>query len=125
MHAIKERTEEHHNINKVVGTNLRFIRNCKRITLMGLAEVMQIRFQQIQKYEKGTNGMSAYRLWQASNILGVPVRYFFDKEYISKMSGYHGMLVRKTTPMPKEHMDIDKLRKDAAEMIDAAVVQGR
>ena len=52
MHAIKERTEEHHNINKIVGTNLRFIRNCKRITLMGLAEVMQIRFQQIQKYEK-------------------------------------------------------------------------
>ncbi len=92
---------------------------------MGLAEVMQIRFQQIQKYEKGTNGMSAYRLWQASNVLGVPVRYFFDKEYISKMSGYHGMLVRKTEPMPKEHMDIDKLRKDAAEMIDAAVVQGR
>ena len=42
MHAIKERTEEHHNINKIVGTNLRFIRNCKRITLMGLAEVMQI-----------------------------------------------------------------------------------
>ena len=41
------------------------------------------------------------------------------------MSGYHGMLVRKTEPMPKEHMDIDKLRKDAAEMIDAAVVQGR
>ena len=52
MHAIKDRTEEHHNINKIVGTNLRFIRNCKRITLMGLAEVMQIRFQQIQKYEK-------------------------------------------------------------------------
>ena len=91
---------------------------------MGLAEVMQIRFQQIQKYEKGTNGMSAYRLWQASNILGVPVRYFFDKEYISKMSGYHGMLVRKSTPMPKEHMDIDKLRKEAAEMIDVAVFQG-
>ena len=92
---------------------------------MGLAEVMQIRFQQIQKYEKGINGMSAYRLWQASNILGVAVRYFFDKDYIGKMSGYHGMLVRKSTPMPKEHMDIDKLRKDAAEMIDAAVVQGR
>ena len=125
MQAIKERTEEHHNINKVIGTNLRFIRNCKRVTLMQLAEVMKIRFQQIQKYEKGTNGMSAYRLWQASSILGVPVRYFFDKEYISKMAGYHGMLVRKTEPMPKEHMDIDKLRKDAAEMIDAAVVQGR
>ena len=53
------------------------------------------------------------------------IRYFYDKEYISKMSGYHGMLVRKTEPMPSKDMDIDKLRKDAAEMIDAAVVQGR
>ena len=69
--------------------------------------------------------MSAYRLWQASNILGVPVRYFYDKDYISKMSGYHGMLVRRSEPMPTKDMDIDKLRKDAAEMIDAAVVQGR
>ena len=125
MHAIKERTEEHHNINKIVGTNLRFIRNCKRITLMGLAEVMQIRFQQIQKYEKGTNGMSAYGLWQASNNLGVPVRYFFDKEYISKMAGYHGMLVKKSEPMPKEHMDIDQLRSDAADLLDEALLGGK
>jgi hypothetical protein len=41
------------------------------------------------------------------------------------MSGYHGMLVRRSEPMPTKDMDIDKLRKDAAEMIDAAVVQGR
>ena len=52
MHAIKERTEEHHNINKIVGTNLRFIRNCKRITLMGLAEVMQIRFNRYRNTKK-------------------------------------------------------------------------
>ena len=92
---------------------------------MQLAEVMKIRFQQIQKYEKGTNGMSAYRLWQASNLFGVPIRYFYDKDYISKMTGYHGLLVKKSDPIPSKDMDIDKLRKDAAEMIDAAVVQGR
>ena len=34
-------------------------------------------------------------------------------------------LVKKSEPMPTKDMDIDKLRKDAAEMIDAAVVQGR
>ena len=84
MHAIKERTEEHHNINKVIGTNLRFIRNCKRVTLMQLAEVMKIRFQQIQKYEKGTNGVSSIRLLQLSNYLKVPINYFFEdfSEYL-------------------------------------------
>ena len=41
------------------------------------------------------------------------------------MSGYHGMLVRRSAPMPTKDMDIEKLRKDEAEMIDAAVVQGR
>ena len=115
--------EENFNIH--LGKKLRMRRLSLGLTQTKVAQAINVTFQQIQKYEKGTNGMSAYRLWQASNILGVPVRYFFDKEYISKMSGYHGMLVRKTEPMPKEHMDIDKLRKDAAEMIDAAVVQGR
>ena len=54
MHAIKERTEEHHNINKIVGTNLRFIRNCKRITLMGLLE-QSFRSLLIKKYGSDEN----------------------------------------------------------------------
>ena len=78
MHAIKDRTEEHHNINKIVGTNLRFIRNCKRITLMGLAEVMQIRFQQIQKYEKGSNGISTPKLMKASKYLKFSFKWMFS-----------------------------------------------
>ena len=112
-------------LNIEIGKTLRGLRLNAGMTQSKVAQYIGVTFQQIQKYEKGTNGMSAYRLWQASNILGVPVRYFYDKDYISKMSGYHGMLVRRSEPMPTKDMDIDKLRKDAAEMIDAAVVQGR
>jgi len=43
-----------------------------------LAEQLDITFQQLQKYENGTNRMSASRLWYASKVLGVPVSNFFE-----------------------------------------------
>ena len=70
--------------NTVIGNNLRYIRNRRKLTLQRLAGLAGVRYQQIGKYELGVDQMSAYRLWQASNILGVPVRYFYDKDYISK-----------------------------------------
>ena len=43
-----------------------------------LGEALGITFQQIQKYEKGTNRISASRLQQAARVLGVPVEYFYE-----------------------------------------------
>jgi transcriptional regulator with XRE-family HTH domain len=43
-----------------------------------LGEALGLTFQQVQKYEKGTNRIGASRLQQMSRILGVPVEYFFD-----------------------------------------------
>lgn len=43
-----------------------------------LADGLSLTFQQVQKYEKGTNRMGASRLQQISNILKVPVTYFFE-----------------------------------------------
>jgi transcriptional regulator with XRE-family HTH domain len=43
-----------------------------------LGEAVGLTFQQIQKYEKGTNRVGASRLQQFSNILGVPVSFFFE-----------------------------------------------
>ncbi len=37
-----------------------------------------ITFQQVQKYEKGVNRMSASRLWLAAEVLKVPISFFFD-----------------------------------------------
>jgi transcriptional regulator with XRE-family HTH domain len=43
-----------------------------------LGEEIGLTFQQIQKYEKGSNRISASRLYQISRILNVPVQYFFE-----------------------------------------------
>lgn len=43
-----------------------------------LGENLDVTFQQIQKYEKGTNRISASRLFDISRILDVPVQFFFD-----------------------------------------------
>ena len=55
----------------------------KRRTLLGisqaeLAETLGLTFQQVQKYERGDNLISAGRLHSISDILGVPINYFFD-----------------------------------------------
>ncbi len=48
------------------------------ITQQQLAERVGIKFQQIQKYETGTNRISASRLWDIAAVLEVPVAFFFE-----------------------------------------------
>jgi transcriptional regulator with XRE-family HTH domain len=43
-----------------------------------LGEALGLTFQQVQKYERGTNRVGASRLWDMSRILGVPVSYFYS-----------------------------------------------
>jgi transcriptional regulator with XRE-family HTH domain len=61
-----------------VGQKLKARRNLIGITQEVLAESTGITFQQIQKYEKGRNRLSASRLFQFSRVLDVPVSYFFE-----------------------------------------------
>ena len=54
-----------------------------RRTLLGLSQEqlgteLNITFQQVQKYERGANRISASRLWDIGQILDVPIKYFFD-----------------------------------------------
>ena len=61
-----------------VGSRIRLRRNMLGISQEKLGESLGITFQQIQKYEKGTNRVGASRLQAISSILGVPVSFFFD-----------------------------------------------
>jgi transcriptional regulator with XRE-family HTH domain len=61
-----------------LGKRLRRRRRLLGLTQQQVAEVVGIRFQQIQKYECGANRISAARLWQLSEALDVPVSYFYD-----------------------------------------------
>ena len=65
-------------VDLFVGKRLRQRRRLLGLTQQQLASEVNIRFQQIQKYESGANRISASRLWAIANALEVPVAYFFD-----------------------------------------------
>ncbi|MEI1246799.1 helix-turn-helix domain-containing protein [Rhizobium aouanii] len=65
-------------IDVYVGNRVRVRRKTLGMTQNGLAELLGITFQQIQKYEKGTNRIGASRLQRISEILRVPVGFFFE-----------------------------------------------
>ena len=66
------------NFNKHLGAKLRMRRLSLGLTQTKVAQAINVTFQQIQKYEKGTNGISSLRIMQLSNFLKVPVVYFFE-----------------------------------------------
>ncbi len=66
------------NFNRHLGTKLRMRRLALGLTQTKVAQAINVTFQQIQKYEKGTNGISSLRIMQLGKILKVPVMYFFE-----------------------------------------------
>ena len=64
--------------DKHVGARVRTRRLMLGMTQTGLADAVGLTFQQIQKYEKGTNRVSASRIQQFSKILDVPMSFFFE-----------------------------------------------
>ena len=72
------------NFNKHLGNKLKLRRLALGLTQTKVAKAINVTFQQIQKYEKGTNGVSSIRLLQLSNYLKVSINYFFEdySEYL-------------------------------------------
>ena len=67
-----------HPVDVHVGKRIRHRRWTLGTTQQQLAEEVGIKFQQIQKYETGTNRVSASRLWDIARALDVPVAFFFE-----------------------------------------------
>ena len=80
----EERTERNFRItnnNAVdmhVGKRVRLRRTLLGMSQEQLGSELNITFQQVQKYERGANRISASRLWDIGQILDVPINYFFD-----------------------------------------------
>ena len=62
----------------LVGANIRLHRNAARVSQTDLATQLGVTFQQVQKYEKGTNKVGAGRLLIIANLLKVPVGAFYE-----------------------------------------------
>jgi transcriptional regulator with XRE-family HTH domain len=61
-----------------VGARVRMRRKFLGMSQEGLAETIELTFQQVQKYERGSNRISASKLYEISKALKAPVAYFFD-----------------------------------------------
>jgi transcriptional regulator with XRE-family HTH domain len=64
-------------IDVLVGSNIRIRRLERQVSQTKLAQAIGVTFQQVQKYEKGTNRVGASRLTRIANMLEVPVAQFF------------------------------------------------
>lgn len=65
-------------VDKHVGSRVRMRRMMLSMSQEKLGDALGLTFQQVQKYEKGTNRIGASRLQQMSHILQVPVSFFFE-----------------------------------------------
>jgi transcriptional regulator with XRE-family HTH domain len=64
-------------VDRIVGRNIRIYRLQKGLTQTELADQLELTFQQVQKYEKGTNRIGSGRLLKIATFLGVPVTALF------------------------------------------------
>ena len=65
-------------VDRHVGTRVRTRRTLMGISQERLGELIGLTFQQVQKYEKGENRISASKLWRLCQVLDVPVAYFYE-----------------------------------------------
>lgn len=70
-------------VDRIVGALIRAARNELKMSQSDLATLLGLTFQQVQKYEKGTNRVSVGRLYEIANVLKKPISYFFDSELLT------------------------------------------
>ncbi|WP_424959218.1 helix-turn-helix domain-containing protein [Hyphomicrobium sp. 1Nfss2.1] len=70
-----------------VGGRVRLRRMLLGMSQEKLGEHLGLTFQQVQKYEKGINRIGASRLFDLSQVLGVPVQFFYEELVVSSMDG--------------------------------------
>jgi transcriptional regulator with XRE-family HTH domain len=101
-----------HPIDVHVGSRLRLRRTMLRISQDKLAAELGLTFQQVQKYERAANRISASRLYQLCRILKVPISFFF--EGIEAEGGRFGKKAAQAAP------EQDPLRQpDTIELVEA------
>jgi len=95
-------------IDRNVGQRVRWRRRELKLTQEKLGDLLDLTFQQVQKYEKGVNRISAGRLYEMAAVLGVPVTYFY--EGVGHVEGRETPKVAQDiSPSPAPIMDDDTL----------------
>jgi len=80
-------------VDKLVGQNIRIFRTAKGISQTELGNAVGVTFQQIQKYERGTNRVGSSRLAKIAAVLEVPISRFFDNRAMASDGPVAGPVV--------------------------------
>ena len=78
MNTVVDIDREPSAIDRHVGVRIRMRRRELGVSQERLAEAIGLTFQQIQKYERAANRVSASKLWEIGQVLHVPVSYFYE-----------------------------------------------
>ncbi len=92
-----------------VGGRIRLRRTLLGMSQERLGDALGLTFQQVQKYERGTNRVGASRLWDLSRVLDVPVSFFYD-DMTEDVAGHSPRLISGLAEEP-EAMEADPLTK--------------
>ncbi len=93
-----------------VGSRLRLRRTLLGMSQEKLGESVGLTFQQIQKYERGANRVGASRLFQFSQVLQVPIGFFFE-DLPQEMATPAGQRAAGLAEQPQDHIADDPLQK--------------
>ncbi len=93
-----------------VGARVHLRRNLFGLSQTDLGKAVGVTFQQVQKYEKGTNRISASRLFNLSRVLDVPISFFFD-DLSPVVAGAGKRRARGLSEAPATALDFDVLSK--------------
>src|ERR1700749_3490946 len=101
-------------VDRHVGARIRMRRRIQGVSQEKLADALGLTFQQVQKYERGANRVSASKLYEIAAALKAPVAYFFDglADPTSNQSAEHGPSDEQTVHtflMTAEGLELAKL----------------
>ena len=86
----KQRTPDELAFNATVGLNIKYLRKTRNLNQSKVAAVLAVSFQQIQKYEKGKNGLCALKLKQLADFFKVGTDVLVDPNMITAHRGFTG-----------------------------------
>ena len=102
-----------------VGSRVRLRRTLLGLSQEKLGDAVGLTFQQIQKYERGANRIGASRLFQLSNILDVPIMFFFD-EMPRGLKTAEAQVIRGLQELEQKTLELDPLaRRETLELVRA------
>ena len=83
-----KKTAEEVGFNQIIGRNIKYLRKYRRLNQTKVANHCKVQFQQLQKYEKGINSCSSFRLNQLAKFFNVSMEILIDPEMITKHRGF-------------------------------------